>query len=66
MPLLISFSHALRQMSREFATIPPTKGGIVCLSELVRYPGMQEGLRSLSLFGRHMDESMRELHRRGT
>ena len=63
--LLISFSHALRQMSREFATTPPTKGGIVCLLKLARDPGMQEGLRSLSLLGKYMDESMRELHRKG-
>ena len=63
--LLISLSHALRQMSREFATTPPTKGGLICMLKLARDPGTQEGLRALSLLGKYMDESMRELHRKG-
>lgn len=63
--LLVSLSHGLTKMSREFATTPPTKGGLVCLLRLARDPGTQEGLRSLSLLGKYMDESMRELHRKG-
>ena len=63
--LLISLSHGLTQMSREFATTPPTKGGLLCMLRLARDPGTQEGLRSLSLLGKYMDESMRELHRKG-
>ena len=63
--LLISLSHGLAKMSREFATTPPTKGGLICMLKLARDPGTQEGLRSLSLLGKYMDESMRELHRKG-
>lgn len=63
--LLISLSHGLTKMSREFATVPPTKGGLLCMLRLARDPGTQEGLRSLSLLGKYMDESMRELHRKG-
>jgi len=63
--LLISLSHGLTKMSREFAMTPPTKGGLLCMLRLARDPGTQEGLRSLSLLGKYMDESMRELHRRG-
>lgn len=63
--LLVSLSHGLTKMSREFATTPPTKGGLVCMLRLARDPGTQEGLRSLSLLGKYMDESMRELHRKG-
>ena len=63
--LLISLSHGLTKMSREFATTPPTKGGVVCMLKLARDPGTQEGLRSLSLLGKYMNESMRELHRKG-
>ena len=63
--LLISLSHALTKMSREFAMTPPTKGGLLCMLRLARDPGTQEGLRSLSLLGKYMDESMRELHRKG-
>ncbi|MGB5202128.1 MAG: hypothetical protein WBN68_19595 [Sedimenticolaceae bacterium] len=63
--LLISLSHGLTKMSREFATTPPSKGGLISMLRLARDPGTQEGLRSLSLLGKYMDESMRELHRKG-
>lgn len=63
--LLISLSHGLTKMSREFATTPPTKGGLWCMLKIASDPGTQEGLRSLSLLGKYMDESMRELHRKG-
>ncbi len=63
--LLISLSHGLTKMSREFATTPPSTGGLVSLLKLATDPGTQEGLRSLSLLGKYMDESMRELHRKG-
>jgi len=63
--LLISLSHGLTKMSREFATTPPTKGGLMCILRLASDPGTQEGLRSLSLLGKYMNESMRELHRKG-
>jgi hypothetical protein len=63
--LLIGLSKALSQMSREIAASPPARGGIGGLWRIAREPGMQEGLRSLSLLGRYWSESMREMHRRG-
>lgn len=63
--LLISLTHGLTKMSREFAVTPPSSGGLVSLMKLATDPGTQEGLRSLSLLGKYMDESMRELHRKG-
>lgn len=62
--LLIGLSNALSQLSREMATAPPAKGGIGGLLRLAREPGIQEGLRSLSLLGHYWSESVRELHRR--
>lgn len=60
--LLIALSNALTATSRELAaTATPTKGGIGGILRLAREPGMQEGLRLLSLFGQHLQESMREL-----
>jgi hypothetical protein len=62
---LISLSEALNRISRELATAPPAKGGIAGILQLAREPGMQEGLRSLSLLGKYWGESLRELHGRG-
>jgi hypothetical protein len=62
---LISLSEALSRISRELATAPPARGGIVELLRLAREAGTQEGLRSLSLLGKYWGESLRELHRRG-
>lgn len=63
--LLIGLTDGLTQMSREFATTPPSKGGLVGIMRLASEPGTQEGLKSLSLLGKYMSESIRELHRRG-
>jgi uncharacterized protein YjgD (DUF1641 family) len=63
--LLIGLSRALSQMSREIAASPPASGGWGGLWRVVREPGIQEGLRSLSLLGQYWSESMRDLHRRG-
>jgi len=64
--LLIGLSEALGAMSRDIASAPPAKGGIVGILRLAREPGTQEGLRSISLLGQYWSESMRELHRRGS
>jgi uncharacterized protein YjgD (DUF1641 family) len=64
--LLVSLSHAILAMSRDLATVPPAKGGLLSLYRLARDPGTQEGLRALSLLGQYWNESLRELHRRGT
>lgn len=63
--LLMSLATGLGQMSRELATAPPARGGIVELLRLAREPGTQEGIRALSLLGRYWNDSLRELHRRG-
>lgn len=63
--LMISLSEALGKMSKEIATAPPAKGGVVSLYQLACNPGTQEGLRSLSILGEYWSESLRELHRRG-
>jgi len=63
--LLLGLSRALPQMSREFAATPSARGGIGGLWQLVREPGTQEALRSLSILGQYWSESMRELHDNG-
>ena len=63
--LLISLADSLAKMSRELATAPPAKGGILGLLQLAREPGTQEGVRALSLLGKYWNDSLRELHRRG-
>jgi hypothetical protein len=63
--LLIGLSKALGQMSRDIAMAPPARGGISELLGIVREPGTQEGLRSLSLLGKYWSKSLRELHRHG-
>src|SRR3989338_8383105 len=63
--MLISLADALAKMSRELATAPPAKGGIMGLVRLAREPGTQEGVRALSLLGQYWNDSLRELHRRG-
>lgn len=62
---LISLSNAFTAASRDIATAPPSKGGVIGLCKLGCNPGTQEGLRLVSLIGEHLSESMRELHRRG-
>lgn len=63
--LLMSLGDALTAMSRDLATAPPAKGGVMALYRLARQPGTQEGLRALSLLGQYWNDSLRELHRRG-
>ncbi|MDX1409798.1 MAG: hypothetical protein R3330_16730, partial [Saprospiraceae bacterium] len=62
---LISLADALSKIPRELATIPPARGGIGGLWKLAREPGIQEGVRALSLLGQYWGESLREMHRRG-
>ncbi len=63
--LLMSLGDAISAMSRELAAAPPAKGGLVGMLQLARKPGTQEGLRMLSLFSQHLNESLRERQRRG-
>lgn len=62
---LMSLSNALTKTSRDISANAPSNGGVMGLLKLVSEPGTQEGLRMMSIFGEHMSECMRDLHRRG-
>lgn len=63
--LLIGLAEALRATSRDLAIAPPAKGGMGEMFSAVRNPGTQEGLRILAVLGGHLNNSLREQHRRG-
>lgn len=63
--LLIALSDAIHAASQEIPANPPATGGLGCMLRVARDPGTQEGLRLLSVFGKHLSHSMREQHRRG-
>ncbi len=63
--LLIGLSNAIGKMSRDMAVAPPARGGMGELLKIMREPGTQEGLRSISVLGKYWSESLRDLHRRG-
>ncbi len=63
--LLIGLSNAIGKMSRDLAVAPPAHGGVGELVKIMREPGTQEGLRSISLLGKYWSESLRDLHRHG-
>ena len=62
---LVGLSKAIHEASQEIASTPPAIGGIGCTLRVVRDPGTLEGLRLLSLIGKHMSDSLREQHHRG-
>ena len=62
---LICLSNAFTEASKELATTPQAKGGLVCALRLVQDPGVLEGLRLVSLVGSRLSKSMREMHRHG-
>ncbi|MDE2088468.1 MAG: hypothetical protein KGJ12_00450 [Gammaproteobacteria bacterium] len=62
--LLIGLADAIGETSRDLATAAPARGGIGEMLRLAREPGTQEGIRMLSLLGRHLSENLRELHQR--
>jgi uncharacterized protein YjgD (DUF1641 family) len=63
--LLVALSDAIHAASQEIPAAPPATGGLACMMRVARDPGTQEGLRLLSVFGKHLSNSMREQHRRG-
>jgi uncharacterized protein YjgD (DUF1641 family) len=63
--LLIALSEAIHAASQEIPAAPPATGGLLCMLRVARDPGTQEGLRLLSVFGKHLSHGMREQHRRG-
>ncbi|MCP3668986.1 MAG: hypothetical protein GY814_00810 [Gammaproteobacteria bacterium] len=62
---LISMSNAFTEASRELPSAPPAKGGLVELVRLASQPGVQEGLKLVSLICKHLSRDLRQLHRRG-
>ncbi|MCP4090665.1 MAG: hypothetical protein GY746_12895 [Gammaproteobacteria bacterium] len=62
---LISVSNAFTEASRELPSAPPAKGGLVGLIQLASQPGVQEGLKLVSLICKHLSRDLRQLHRRG-
>lgn len=63
--LLVALSDAIHAASQEIPSAPPATGGLACMLRVARDPGTQEGLRLLSVFGKHLSHSMREQHRHG-
>lgn len=63
--LLVALSDAIHAASQEIPGAPPATGGLACMMRVARDPGTQEGLRLLSVFGKHLSHSMREQHRHG-
>jgi uncharacterized protein YjgD (DUF1641 family) len=62
---LVSLANSVHDITRDIATAPPSKGGLVGLLKLAMEPGTQEGLRAMSIVGKHWGEGLRELHRIG-
>lgn len=62
--LLVALSDAFYSASREISAAPPATGGLACMMRVVRDPAVQEGIRLMSLIGKHMSQSLREQHRR--
>jgi uncharacterized protein YjgD (DUF1641 family) len=63
--LLVALSDAIHAASQDIAATAPATGGIGCLMRVVRDPGTQEGIRLLSVIGKHLSHSLREQHRLG-
>jgi hypothetical protein len=63
--LLIALSEAVHATSQEISAAPPATGGLGCMLRVAKDPGTQEGIRLLSLLGKHMSASLREQHHRG-
>lgn len=62
---LIALSRAIHESSQEISAAPPAVGGIGCAFRVIRDPGTLEGLRLMSLIGKHLSDSLREQHRLG-
>jgi uncharacterized protein YjgD (DUF1641 family) len=63
--LLIALSDAVHAASQEIPAAPPAVGGLGCMMRVVRDPGVLEGIRLMSVIGKHMSHSLREQHRQG-
>ncbi|MBM4181338.1 MAG: hypothetical protein FJ209_07305 [Betaproteobacteria bacterium] len=63
--LLAAYAEAIDAAGKEIPTLPPAVGGLGCILRVMRDPGVLEGVRLFSLFGKHLSHSMREQHRKG-
>jgi len=63
--LLIAMSDAVHSASQEISAAAPAIGGLGCMMRVVRDPGVLEGIRLMSIIGKHMSHSLREQHRQG-
>lgn len=63
--LLIAMSEAIHAAGKDIPAAPPAAGGLGCMVRVMRDPGTQEGIRLLSVFGKHLSRSLREQHRNG-
>ncbi|MHB1401674.1 MAG: helical membrane plugin domain-containing protein [Thiobacillus sp.] len=63
--LLIAMSDAFHSASKEISAAAPAIGGLGCMMRVVRDPGVLEGIRLMSIIGKHMSNSLREQHSRG-
>lgn len=62
---LVSLADSVHDITRDIATAPPSGGGLGGILKLAMEPGTQEGLRAMSIIGKHWGEGLRELHRLG-
>lgn len=63
--MLVALADALHAASQDVAAAPPATGGLGCMLRVARDPGTQEGVRLLSVIGKHLSKSLREQHHRG-
>lgn len=63
--MLVALADALHAASQDVAAAPPATGGLGCMLRVARDPGTQEGVRLLSVIGKHLSNSLREQHHRG-
>lgn len=63
--MLVALADALHAASQDVAAAPPAAGGLGCMLRVARDPGTQEGVRLLSVIGKHLSNSLREQHHRG-
>lgn len=62
---LVSLADSISKLTRDMATAPPSKGGVGEIIRLIKEPGTIEGLRALSIIGKHWGDGLRELHHIG-
>lgn len=62
---LVALAESLPVASKEVASTPPPKGGLLCLTRVATEPGTLEALQFVAALFSHMSHSLREQHRKG-